>query len=49
MEKDWKAPVIKIGRISLLIASALSFLPVLYLHFVHGILPPVSLMLKSRG
>jgi len=49
MEKDWKDPVIKVGMITLLMASALSFLPVLYLYFVHGIIPSVSLMLKSWG
>ena len=49
MEKDWKSPVIKIGMITLLMASVLSFLPVLYLYFVHGIIPSVSLMLKSWG
>ena len=49
MEKDWKDLVIKVGMITLLMVSALFFLPVLYLYFVHGIIPSVSIMLKSWG
>ncbi|MBS4023453.1 MAG: hypothetical protein KGZ79_13715 [Dethiobacter sp.] len=49
MDKDWRAPAIKLGMITLLLASVLSFLPVIYLYLVHGVIPPVSLMLKSWG
>jgi len=47
--KIWKAPVIKIGMITLLTAAVLSFLPVVYLYLKHGVIPPLSIMLKSWG
>lgn len=46
---DWKAPVIKIGMYTLLIATIFSFFPVLYLYLAHGIIPSVSLLLKAWG
>lgn len=38
----WTAPVIRIGIITMLIACVLSFPPLVYLYFVHGILPPFA-------
>ncbi|AKL95728.1 hypothetical protein CACET_c22820 [Clostridium aceticum] len=48
-DKIWKGPVIKIGMYTLLSAAVLSFLPVVYLYIVHGVIPPLSLALKSWG
>ena len=38
----WTKPVIKIGMITMLIACVLSFLPLIYLYMVHGVLPPFA-------
>ena len=48
-DKLWKGPVIKIGMYTFLSAAVLSFLPVLYLYVVHGVIPPLSIALKSWG
>ncbi|QNB47976.1 hypothetical protein BR63_17945 [Thermanaerosceptrum fracticalcis] len=47
--KIWKQPVIKIGVFTLLLTAALSFLPVGYLYFVHGVIPDLALALKAWG
>ncbi len=38
----WTTPVIKIGVITMLLASGLSFIPLIYLYMVHGVLPPFA-------
>ncbi|HEY8362342.1 MAG TPA: hypothetical protein VIK77_05600 [Tissierellaceae bacterium] len=45
----WSKPVIKIGRTTLLLSVLLSFVPVLYLYFTHGIFPELSTALKAWG
>lgn len=37
------------GRITLLVAFALSFIPALYLKVVHGVMPPIPIILKDFG
>lgn len=48
-EQKWNAPVIKIGRITLLSAVVFSFFPSLYLYFAHGVFPPMGTALKAWG
>ena len=38
----WTKPVIRMGMITMLLASALSFVPLVYLYMVHGVLPPFA-------
>lgn len=38
----WTKPVIRMGMITMLIASVLSFLPLIYLYMVHKVLPPFA-------
>jgi hypothetical protein len=46
---DYLRGIIFWGRITLLGAFLLSFLPVLYLALFHGVMPPVSLILAGVG
>jgi hypothetical protein len=45
----WKAPVIKIGVTTLLMAVVFSFLPLSYLYFAYGVFPSLSTCLKAWG
>ena len=45
----WKKPVIKIGMITMLIASALSFIPLIYLYIKYGIMINLATALKAWG
>lgn len=45
--KNWTKPVHIIGRISLIGVCISSFLPVAYLYFVHGIMPPTDWIIKD--
>ena len=45
----WKGPVNKIGRFTLLLAVAFSFIPLLYLYFTEGAYPGISNALKTWG
>ena len=36
----WTTPVIRIGMVTMLLATVLSFLPLAYLYWAHGVLPP---------
>lgn len=38
----WTKPVIRMGMITMLLACVLSFIPLIYLYMVHGILPPFA-------
>ena len=42
VQKAWYTPVNRIGRITLIIAMALSFLPFLYLLVVYNAMPPMA-------
>lgn len=46
-EQNWIKPVHRIGRITLLGVCVTSFLPVLYLYLVHGIVPPLDWLIKD--
>lgn len=45
----WNKPVIKIGATTVLIGALMSFLPCIYLYFVHGVIPKISTVLKAWG
>lgn len=45
----WKGPVNRIGVSTLLLAVVLSFIPILYLYFVHGVIPDLNTALKAWG
>lgn len=45
----WKGPVNRIGVSTLLLAVVLSFIPTLYLYFVHGVIPDLNTALKAWG
>jgi hypothetical protein len=45
----WDKPVIKIGTITLLLASVTTFLPCLYLYLTEGVFPSLSTALKAWG
>lgn len=45
--KDWKRPVIRIGRFTLILAILSSCFPALYLAFVHGIVPDMGTLFKA--
>lgn len=45
----WKGPVNRIGVSTLLLAVVLSFTPILYLYFVHGVIPDLNTALKAWG
>lgn len=47
LDRDWKKPVIRIGRWTLWIAVAASFFPALYLMFFHGVVPEGATLLKA--
>lgn len=44
---DWKRPVIRIGRITLIFAIFASCVPALYLTVVHGIVPDLGTLFKA--
>lgn len=44
---DWKKPVIRIGRLTLVLAIVASCFPALYLTFVHGIVPEMGTLFKA--
>ncbi|QRG81483.1 hypothetical protein [Vibrio diabolicus] len=46
-EREWTRPVHLIGRISLIGVCISTFLPILYLYFVHDIMPPMDLIIKN--
>ncbi len=48
-EKIWKAPVIRIGVVTVLIPMFLCFLPSLYLYVQYGVFPPIPVALKAWG
>ena len=48
-EEIWVKPVIKIGMVTMLLAVILSFGPIAYLYFVHGILPDWPTALTAWG
>ncbi|NCC56150.1 MAG: hypothetical protein EOM17_00845 [Synergistales bacterium] len=45
----WTTPVIRMGMATMLIACVLSFIPLIYLYMVHGILPPFGPSLAAWG
>lgn len=45
----WKGPVIRIGMTTLLLAAILSFIPLAYLYFTHGVFPDLNTALKAWG
>jgi hypothetical protein len=45
----WNKPVIKIGMITVLTGTFMSFLPCFYLYFAHGIIPNIPTILKGWG
>ena len=45
----WKNPVNKIGRITLLLAIAFSFIPLIFLYITYGELPDIQTALKAWG
>ena len=45
----WTKPVIRMGMSTMLIACVLSFLPLIYLYMVHGILPPFASAMTAWG
>ena len=45
----WTTPVIRLGISTMLLACVLSFIPLIYLYMVHGILPPFSAALTAWG
>lgn len=45
----WKKPVIKIGMITMLSAAVFSFIPLIYLYIVHGIMIDFPTALKAWG
>jgi len=45
----WTRPVIKIGVTTMLIAVVLSFLPLIYLYFAHGVYPDPATALTAWG
>jgi hypothetical protein len=45
----WTTPVIRLGISTMLLACVLSFIPLIYLYMVHGILPPFSASLTAWG
>lgn len=44
---DWKKPVIRIGRLTLILAILASCFPALYLAFAHGIVPEMGTLFKA--
>lgn len=46
-EKNWIKPVHLIGRVTLIGVCISSFLPILYLYFAHGIMPPMDWIVKD--
>lgn len=46
-EKSWIKPVHRIGRFTLLGVCVTSFLPLVYLYLVHGIVPPMDWVIKD--
>ena len=48
-EKIWKAPVVRIGVVTVLIPTFLCFLPNVYLYLQYGVFPPLSVALKAWG
>lgn len=46
-EKHWIKPVHMIGRITLIGVCLSSLLPILYLYFVHGVIPPWDWVMKD--
>ncbi len=48
-DEYWKKPVVRIGMATLLLASALSFLPCVYLYLEFGVFPPLPTALKAWG
>lgn len=45
----WTRPVVRIGMTTMLLAAALSFLPVIYLALVYETFPPLDIALKAWG
>lgn len=43
----WRAPAIRIGRFTVLVTAALTFLPCVYLYLVHGAFPSMAVAMKS--
>lgn len=48
-EELWVKPVIRIGMITMLLASVLSFGPIVYLYIFHGILPDWGTAMAAWG
>ncbi len=46
-DKNWTRPVHLIGRLTLIGVCLSSFLPVAYLYFAHGIVPPMDWIIKD--
>ena len=46
-EKNWTKPVHLIGRITLIGVCISSFLPVAFLYFAYGIVPPIDWIIKD--
>ncbi len=45
----WTKPVIRVGMSTMLIACVLSFLPLIYLYFAHGVIPPFASAMTAWG
>ncbi|MDR2175193.1 MAG: hypothetical protein LBO82_04565 [Synergistaceae bacterium] len=48
-KKLWKEPVVRLGVITVLVPTALCFLPCAYLYIVHGVAPTFDEALKAWG
>lgn len=46
-ERDWKRPIIRIGRWTMILAIIASFIPALYLLFVQGVVPDGENLFKA--
>ncbi len=43
----WRGPAIRIGRFTVLVTAALTFLPCVYLYLAHGAFPSMAVAMKS--
>ena len=48
-ENTWVKPIRRVGMITLLLAAAMTFTPLIYLYLTRGILPPINAALTAWG
>ncbi len=46
-QEEWIKPAIRIGRISIILIIITSFLPVAYLYFKYGVIPPMNQLINA--